>query len=77
MLKVIEWGIRNVPLVMLILAVLSFFGVVIAVTTGLRTFWKGLREMMTPLGAIVALFVIIFGFILYVYIRSMIKPLIS
>lgn len=71
---VLRWAWSNIPILVMIVTVSTFFGIVIAVTTFLRNIKEGFKQMMTPLGGFVTLVFMIIIFIIYVMIRSLVVP---
>jgi hypothetical protein len=72
--EIIQWALANIPIVVLMFSIGSFFTIVYWVTTFLRNIKKGIAQLFTPLGGVVALVVFIIAFVFYVMIKSMITP---
>lgn len=75
LLDVLKWLWSNIPFVFMILTTGTFFTLIVAITRFIRNVKEGIKEMATPLGMFVALILMIIIFVVYVMIRSTIKPL--
>ncbi|MEM3714620.1 MAG: hypothetical protein QXF82_06700 [Nitrososphaeria archaeon] len=74
-IDLLSWVWDNLTIVLLFVGFVAFFGVVLALTRGVRTIKDGIKEMMTPLGAFITIVFIIMVFVAYIMIRTSITPL--
>lgn len=72
--NILKWMWSNIPIVLLILSVGTFFSFVYGITEFLRNMRKGIAQLFTPLGGFVALCVFILVFVIYIMIKSMALP---
>lgn len=74
LIDALKWAWSNMPIVVMLITISTFFTLVIAVTRFLRNIKEGIKEMATPLGGFITLVFLIIAFVIYIMIRSLVRP---